>query len=779
VGYQTRHDSRVSAQTVIRFLTEGLFLRQLQSNPELEGVGAVILDEFHERNLASDVALALIRMLQERSRPDLRMVVMSATLDTKLISDYLGCPTLEAHGRLYPVETRYLQRRTQADPWELAADAVADILDHNEPGDVLVFMPGVYEIRRTIELCQRHSNSAEPLAVYPLHAELPMKEQDEALAPAAHRKVIVSTNVAETSITIEGIRHVIDAGLARVNRFDPRRGINVLRVEGISQSSADQRAGRAGRTAPGTCTRLWTELEHRNRPGHETPEIQRLDLAEVLLQLYAMGVADPGHFPWLEAPSELAVEQAKRTLVALGALRDTPNSAGANPLTAMGRRMARFPTHPRLARMLIEAGELDCLPWATLWAAMISERDILMRHVKHHFAEELPEGRRSDFFVLENAFSAAKRVGFDLGRCAGMGINALAARELDKTQRLYEEVCGEAGNGRSANHRGTVGLEPLAKSLLVAFPDHLAVRRSEANLACVLAGQRRGMLDAESVAKAGSLLLPIEITEVSHTPRAQKPHGSAVGFTSSVKTVLSLVTEIELEWLYDVFPDRITQRREMVFNPTSQAVESVDRELFEDLVISESAKREADPAAAAEILAEEVFKGNLKLERWDQAVEQWIDRTRCVAEWFPERKLITYNEDERRVILNEICAGASRYNQIKDRPCLQHVKDALSWADQQFVEKMAPERLELAGGYRMRMEYSPGQPPRGRAKIQDFYGMNQTPMVGGGRQKVLLEILAPNMRPIQMTDDLANFWKNLYPTVKKELSRRYPRHKWM
>ncbi|HEX2970848.1 MAG TPA: ATP-dependent helicase HrpB [Tepidisphaeraceae bacterium] len=780
VGYQTRHDSRVSPQTAIRFLTEGLFLRQMQSNPTLEGVGAVILDEFHERNVASDVALALIRVLQEHSRPDLRLVVMSATLDTKLISDYLNCPTLEAHGRLYPVETRYVQQRTQADPWELAADAVADILDHNEPGDVLVFMPGVYEIRRTTELCQRHSNSSEPLAIYPLHAELPAKEQDEALAPSRDRKVIVSTNVAETSITIEGIRHVIDSGLARVNRFDPRRGINVLRVEAISQSSADQRAGRAGRTAAGTCTRLWTELEQRNRPGHETPEIQRLDLAEVLLQLHAMGVADPKHFPWLEAPSELAVEQARRTLVSLGALRDQPDGATTNPLTPMGRQMARFPTHPRLARLLIEASQRHCLPQATLWAALISERDILMRNAKHHFAEDLPAGRRSDFFVLENAFAAAKWVNFDLGRCAAMGINALAARELDKTQRLYEQVAEEAGNSQAKwDMASDAHLESLAKSLLVAFPDHLAVRRSESNLACALAGQRRGELDPQSVAREGSLLLPIEITEIAHAPRANKSHGIAGAATQSIKTVLSLATEIELDWLHDVFPDRITQRRETEFNPTAQVVESFDREWFDDLVISESTRHEADPSAAAEILAEEVYKGNLKLERWDQAVEQWIDRTRCVSEWFPERKLITYNDEERRVILNEICAGAVRYSQIKERPCLQHVKDALSWTDQQFVEQMAPERIQLAAGYRMRMEYTPGQSPRGRAKIQDFYGMSDTPLVGGGRRKVLLEILAPNMRPIQMTDDLANFWKNLYPTVKKELSRRYPRHKWL
>lgn len=751
VGYQTRHASQVSKQTVIRFLTEGLLLRQMQSNPSLTGVGAVILDEFHERSLASDTALALVKQLQESRRHDLRLIVMSATLETKRVSEYLKCPTLEAHGRAYPVKMRYLQRPSDADPWELAADALADILDADSEGDVLVFMPGAYEIRRTIELCREHARMGQELAIYALHSELPVREQDAAIGPNKQRKVIVSTNVAETSITIPGIRHVVDSGLARVNRFDPRRGINVLQVEGISRSSADQRAGRAGRTAPGTCTRLWTEAEHRRRAAHETPEIQRLDLAEVLLQLFAMGVAEPEQFPWLQAPSELALAQAKQALRTLGAL--TANGE----LTSMGRQMSRLPMHPRLSRMLIEADKRNCLPRACLWAAIISERNILIRGAKHTFADGLDQGIGSDFRVLENAFDAAMRVEFAPVRCEQIGVHGLACRELDKTRQLYMNVTG-AKSGRQG------AAAEVVKCLLVAFPDHLAIRRSESNLACALVGQRRGNLDAASVAKRVGLVLPVEIQEI--------------GVGTGLKTVLSLVTEIEPDWLREVHGDRVVHRREAMLNPDTLVVESVDRDLFDDLVIEESARHDPDPAAAAEILAEEVFRGRLKLERWDESVDQWIDRVRCVAEWFPERNLITYSEDDRRVVLSEICAGATRYSQIKDRPCLQYVKDALSWEDQRFVEKMAPERIELPRGWKMRIEYTPGQSPRGRAKIQDFYGMAQSPAVAGGRQRVVLEILAPNMRPIQLTNDLANFWKNLYPTVKKELSRRYPRHEW-
>ena len=755
VGYQTRHDSRVGPDTVIRFVTEGLFLRQFQSNPTLRGVGCVILDEFHERNLATDTAIALVKMLQENQRPDLRMIVMSATLDVQRVSAYLSAPSLEAHGRMYPVQTRYMEKRTSADPWELAADALADVLDRGEPGDVLIFMPGGYEIRRTIELCERHDHPSDPLAIFPLYSELPAREQDAALAPAPVRKVIVATNVAETSITIEGVRHVIDSGLARVNRFDARRGINVLMVEPISKASADQRAGRAGRTAPGTCTRLWTENDHRTRPAHETPEIQRMDLAEVVLQLKSFGVGELGSFPWLEAPGALALQQAIDTLRELGALDD------GKALTPLGQRMSRLPMHPRLSRMLTEAVKRNCLDRATLWAAFISERDILTKTASKRFTEDLPPGPQSDFFVLERAFEAARGVGFDVGRCAAIGVNALAAREVDKTRRLYADAARHLSDVRGGKARDE--FVALAECLLSAFPDHLALRRSEGNLACALAGNRRGQLDGESVAMHVGLLLPVEIREI--------------GAGSGVKTVLSLVTEVEREWLDETHAERIENERYTFFNADSGAVETVDREVFEALVIGEAA-RAVDRPAAADILAEEIFKGNLKLEQWDESVEQWVARTRCVAEWFPERRLITYGDDERRLVLGEICAGATRYKEVRDKPVLDFVKNALSWEDQRFVEQMAPDRIQLPRGWRMKVEYTPGQPPRGRAKIQDLYGLNATPTIAGGRVKLILEILGPNFRPVQLTDDLANFWTNLYPTLKKELSRKYPRHEW-
>ncbi|HEV8293267.1 MAG TPA: DEAD/DEAH box helicase, partial [Tepidisphaeraceae bacterium] len=546
VGFQTRHESKISEQTRIRFMTEGLFQRLIQSQPKLRHVGAVILDEFHERNLASDLSLALAKRLQERGREDLRLIVMSATLDTKLVAEYLASPTLAAHGRAYPVDVRYLDKRPvkkqvvgklrkggsmNVPVWELAAEAARDVLEEEAKGDILIFMPGAYEIRRTLELLPRGDVHGNELALFPLHSQLSPREQDEAVAPSKKRKIIVSTNVAETSITIEGISHVVDSGLARISRFDPRRGLNALVIEPISRASADQRAGRAGRTGPGTAMRLWTVGEEKHRPAQGTPEIQRLDLAEALLSLHAMDVGDVGAFPWLQPPTTAAVEQAEKTLVMLGAISQESKS-----ISASGRQMALLPMHPRLSRMLVEAMKRNCLKRACLWTALISEREILLPNVKHGFADDLPEGLRSDFLVLERAMEWARQAQFDVSRCAAGGVNAQACREVEKTRQLFESAARSAG--LRASGREDQSLDAMAECLLVGFPDHLAVRLNAKNPAVALTNNRRGQIDPSTVAQHVGLLLPIEITEI--------------GAGSAVKTVLSMITELEKSWADEV-----------------------------------------------------------------------------------------------------------------------------------------------------------------------------------------------------------------------------------
>ena len=762
VGYQTRHDSQISDATRVRFVTEGLFLRLFQSDPQLDGISAVILDEFHERSLAADTALGLLCRLQETQRPDLCLIVMSATLDARGVAEVLNCPVIEAHGRAYPVDIRYQPGDPQAPPWNRAADVLRDLLVRESEGDVLVFMPGVYEIRRTIEAAQgRLRNHSEPISFFPLHGSLSAARQDAAVSPCTQRKVIVATNVAETSITIEGVHHVVDSGLARVHRHDPRRGIDVLLVESVSQASTEQRAGRAGRTAPGSCIRLWTQTEQTARPARETPEIRRLDLAEAVLQLKSLGVDDVLDFPWLEPPETPAVERAIRLLTDLDALDRSAR------LTDIGRRMVLFPMHPRLSRLLLEASERSCLERAMLWAALIGERDILVYPLHSRYTRIPDDEHPSDLSVRERAFQRAKELRFDSAACADLGIHGSACREIDRTARSYRDACRRAGLKSTGRGR----TEDLVRCLLVAFYDHVALRRdadlggSAGQFGCAMAGQRRVELDAKSVARESRCLVALDVRELK-------------AGRSGVRTVLSLASGIDAAWLEETHPERIELRTVVEWNEEDRAVEQFETCAYDGLVYQRQPGIRVDPTAAEEILVAKILADDVKLEKWDQSVEQWILRSRCVSRLFPERGLISYDDDEIAVILYEIVAGATRYSHVRTRPCLSYVRNALSWSDQQFIEQMAPFHIRLPSGSRMKIEYYSDDPPRGRTRIQDLYGLRDTPRIAGGRQKLLLEILGPNFRPVQVTDDLAGFWQNTYPEVRKELRRRYPKHKW-
>lgn len=751
VGYRTRHDSKVSDATCICFMTEGFLLRLLLGEPGLPHFSAVILDEFHERHLGGDIVLALLKQLQERSRPDLKVLVMSATLDVRLVAGYLECPVLEAGGRLHPVDVSYQDAPVDQPVWASAARAVRDLVRAEPEGDVLVFMPGAYEIRRTIEQCGRFA-ATKDLGLLPLYADLPASAQDAAVGPNSRRKVIVSTNVAETSITIEGVRHVVDSGLVKVHRFDPRRGMNVLSLGKVSKSSADQRAGRAGRTTPGTCRRLWSRHEQGRKARDEVPEVQRLELSETVLLLGFLGYRDPSRFPWLQPPSSESLSGARELLIFLGATDDT------GALTSTGNAMVGLPMHPRLSRMLIEAARRGAAKRGALWAALVSERDLLTRSTGASFSYDGEE--TSDFSALENALYAARGASYDRKKCGSMGLSASACRQVERTRKLFVSACRKAGLDTGGKDR----FEDAVKSLLVAYPDHVAALRSKDHRVYELVGGRRCALQALSAASGAELIVPVEVED----------RASGKG----MKAVLSLASEVQLDWLTELFPGRTSETKGVVWDEQRQRANSMSGATFDGLIISPRFSTRVDAAAAEALLAQKIMSGELTLERWDDKVEAWIERTRCVSTWFPERGLLTYDEDDRSVILLELCKGASAYAHIRKAPCLGEVINALSWADREFVEKMAPERIQLPRGYRMKVRYEAGGRAIGRAKIQDLYGLNETPKVGGGRHPVLLEILAPNYRPVQTTDDLAGFWKDLYPTVRRQLCRRYPKHEW-
>ena len=468
VGYQIRFDDQTSLGTRISYVTEGILLRWLQDDRTLSEVGVVIFDEFHERNLLSDVSLALVKRLQRTDRPDLKLAVMSATLDAEPVAEYLRdetgtgeTPVLLSEGQSFPVEVRYLSQHDERPVTEQAADIVEQIVNAGEPGDILVFMPGMGEINATIGAA-RAIRANERLAFIPLHGDLPPEQQDLAFAPNPLRKVVVATNVAETSVTIDGIRHVVDSGLARVARYDAERGIGTLFMEAISRASAEQRKGRAGRTAPGTCHRLWTESGQLNRPERNTPESQRSDLAEVVLLLHSLGIKRAAEFDWLDKPDPQAVERAEQLLITLGALRDlraeketdasivNRQSSMDVDLTPIGRRMLKLPMHPRYSRMLVEAAKFGCVPAAALCAALVSGRDMLMRlgrddkHIQE--ARELFEGsQETDFYTLMQAYQFAKKSNFNVETCRRYGIHAQTARQVEQTFEQIMQIAKQQG----------------------------------------------------------------------------------------------------------------------------------------------------------------------------------------------------------------------------------------------------------------------------------------------------------------------------------------------
>jgi ATP-dependent helicase HrpB len=767
-GYQIRLESRISAETRIRFVTEGILLRQMVDDSSLPGVAALIFDEFHERHLYGDITLGRALQIQRERRPDLKIIVMSATLDTAQLQNYLSpCATVRSEGRTFPVSIRYVDRAIDPERqpiWEAAAAKLEELLSAGAEGDALVFMPGAYEISRAVGEISRRLPARE-FEVLPLHGELTSAEQDRAVGSSDRRKVIVSTNVAETSLTIEGVRIVIDGGLARVAAFDPRRGINTLLIEKISHASADQRAGRAGRTAPGICLRLWTEREHVQRPPRELPEVKRLDLSEVVLALKAGGVDDVRGFPWLEAPDPHGLATAERLLQHLGAL----DASGR--INSTGRAMMRYPAHPRYARMLLEAERRGCLPEVALAAALTQTRSLLVRQAgsdaERKREEAIGDEQQSDFFALMAAFQTAAEAGFRLEVCRELGIHAQTARQVAGLWRQFlhlgresEETADEAAGGDLTARR-----DEVRKCLLVGFSDQLGRRLDGGTLRCELVGGRRGTLQRESAVQRAKLLVAAEVSEIQ-------------GKGGEVNTLLGLVTAVEEAWLAELFPGDYRSEETVALDPSIKRVTLRRRRAFRDLVLEDREGGEAPEDAAAAILAREVLAGRCPLPNWDEGVDQFIARVNRLAKLFPEFAVSPIREEDRLMLLEQICHGARGYKDLKDAPVLPVLKQWLSREQLDAMETLLPERYDLPNGRRHKIRYEGDGPPVLAARIQDLYGIERNIVVASGRQPLKIEVLAPNQRPLQVTDDLARFWKETYPEIKPALSRRYPRHEW-
>jgi len=779
VGYQIRLDSMVSERTRIRFVTEGVLLRQMSSDASLRGVSALVFDEFHERHLYGDISLARAVQIQKTIRPDLKIVVMSATLDAGALSAYLApCEVLVSQGRSFPVAVEYLPRAVNFDQdpvWEVATEECARVASRTG-GDLLVFMPGSYEINRTVQAIQA-SRDLRGCAVFPLHGELPPEAQDRAVERSETRKIVVSTNVAETSLTIDGVTAVIDSGLARVARFDPNRGINTLLVEKISAASADQRAGRAGRTAPGICVRLWTEREHTQRPAQELPEVKRLDLAEVVLTLKASGFDTIAEFPWLERPEPKALLRAETLLADLGALGErvvrggapASSSTDSEPLriTALGRKMLRFPVHPRYARMLLEADARGCVRTLSLMAALTQGRNFLLRGVSREIEEArdaaLGEETESDFFLLMRAWRYADKANFGLDACRRLGIHAQGARQVGPLFEQFLEIAGKEGLDVGERRFDSVAVR---KCVLAGFSDQLAKRLDAGTLRCELVHARRGVLARESAIQKSSLLVAAEVSEIE-------------GRGGEVSVLLSLATAVEEAWLPELFPHDYRESQETVYDPQVKRVVSRRERRFRDLSIeAKASSEEASLSEAAGLLAREVLEGRIAIDAWDEAVEQWIVRVNRLAEWFPELEVAAIAPADRATLIEQICYGELGARAVKEKAVMPVLREWLTAEQLSVLDLYLPEKLVMANGRKSKLGYQAEGPPVLSARIQELYGVEGKFTLGHGRVPVRIEVLAPNHRPIQVTDDLTRFWSEMYPKVKAELARRYPRHEW-
>lgn len=776
VGYHIRFDRVYSAKTRILFITEGILLGMLAEDPRLESVGVLVFDEFHERHLHSDLGIALARSLQASTRPDLKIVVMSATLDTEHVSQYLApCPVLRVDVRQHPVEVCYAGEpardrlgRESERIWDRAAREFASLAAGGLDGHTLIFMPGAYEIARTVAAIQA-SNVCRGVKVYPLHGALPPAQQDAAIEPTTSPKVIVATNVAETSLTIEGVTTVIDSGLARISRFDPKRGIDTLLVEKIDRAAADQRAGRAGRTSPGRCLRLWSEAAHARRPIKATPEVARVDLAETLLALMSMGYTNLHDFPWLEAPSADSQERALRLLAEIGAV------ASDGGLTEVGRMMARIPAHPRLARLLIEGMRYGILATTVRLAAMLQGRPLLERQATTAVADarsEIMPKASCDVTLALALWQAARDCDYEETFCRNIGLRAGAAREADRVAEqlsaLVTSVSAKSSGATSGPSQGAVdNCEALGRSLVAAFADHIARRDHAGTLRCSLTHERRGELTRDSLAREAKVFVACEIEE---TQRGNE-----------VVVLLSMASAIEQSWIEQVFPNEFLEGIEVIWDASRREVVARQRVRFRGLLLDDQAGGAPNLEKAAGLLAQKVCSGELKLEGWDGAVENWIARVNFVAAAAPDLGIAPIDQEAKLMLTAEACVGATSYREIKQRQILPALKNWLSREQRQIVEQAAPETITLPGRSRpLRIRYEP-HIPRAivSAKLQDFYDVPQASlMIVFGRVALTVELLAPNGRPAQITNDLDAFWKTSYPMVKKDLKGRYPKHEW-
>lgn len=742
VGYQVRFDKTHSADTRLLVMTEGILTRRLQGDPLLEGVGGVVLDEFHERSVHTDLALAFLREVQE-ARPEFKIVVMSATIAAEEVAGYLDAPIVRSEGRVFPVETEYVSAEPE-DLGQEVARQVKRVLREEDDGDVLVFLPGAREIHDA-ESRLRGTTGVE---IHTLYGAMPPEKQDAAIEPGAARKVILSTNIAETSLTIEGVTAVVDSGKVRVPYASDARGFDVLETQWVSMASAKQRAGRAGRVRAGRAIRLWpSSLEFRMQE-YDEPEIRRVDVTSTLLEVIAWSGADPEEFPWFEAPNPGAVARGVELLRRIGALEP-----GEWRLSDCGERLLTMPVHPRLGRMLLEGERRGVGRLAARMAAVISERDFVTS------VDRSAPPADSDALVRAQILDEAASGRTQGPRAAGLNVHRGRAATVRRVAQQLEKYVASGSDGGDR--------EDALKSVLVGFPDRVCFARPDRKTFSKADGGAV-VLGYDSVVRDADCFVALEVFgEV-------RRDGASYGITR-------MANRCEREWLEEMLPEAFESRVVVEFDDERERVVARRIEAFGGVELDShivSTKNEADPAEVSQMLAKRACDDLVRAFGLDKDAAGWLDRVACLAEWRPDLDLPDFSAESGRELVKKLCWGKRSFADLRRVDFLGTLHGLIGHVLWTTIEREAPARIEVPSGSSIRLAYTVGEPPVLAVRLQEVFGWSETPRVAGGKIAVLMHLLAPNYRPAQVTQDLGSFWDTTYPEVRKELRARYPKHPW-
>ncbi|MEK9970139.1 MAG: ATP-dependent helicase HrpB [Ferrovibrio sp.] len=740
VGYRVRLDTKVGPRTRIELNTDGVFLRRLQRDPELQGVSAVLFDECHERGLDSDASLALCLEAQAALRPDLRLVAMSATLDAAPFATLMGgCPVVTGEGQSYPVKTRWRPVSPQARLDAAVAGQVQDALMETE-GDMLVFLPGVAEIRR-VEALLADAGLPSTVSILPLYGDLPGPQQDQALQPSppGRRKVVLSTSIAESSLTIEGVRVVVDSGYMRQPRFSPSTGMAKLETVRVSQASADQRRGRAGRVAPGTCYRLWAEAAHGGLPKFTAPEIAVTDLTPLALDLAAWGVRDPRALPWLDPPPAAAMAYA------LELLRELEAVDGAGAITAHGKAMADLPLHPRLAHMVIRGHAQELGGLACALAALLGERDIA--RVPRNAARDADLRWRLEIVAGESERHTAPH---------GLSVDMNAVRQIRKLAGDWRRQIG------AAMHRGPVDDAGLLVAL--AYPDRVAKKRGGGG-SFLLSNGRGARLDPLDALSREDWLAIAEVDGAQADAR------------------VFLAAPIDEATIESQFAGMIAVRDAVEWDDRSNAVLARRQRRLGALVLQEKPLPDPPVEAIRSALIDAIAKRGLDVLPWTPGLRQWQARVSLLRQHLPQAADWPDMSDAAlgaRVTdwLGPYLDGITKLSQLPGIDLHAALTHQLDYAQQKLLDAEAPTHWQVPSGSSIPLDYAQGDVPVLAVRLQEMFGYADTPAVAGGRVKLLLHLLSPARRPLQVTSDLAGFWQTSYRAVRAEMRGQYPKHDW-